>query len=74
MTRGHWSSSGAFLILLAITWWQPLWPGEQALHTSLTVVGLVALAWVQRRHPLPLGPWLLVLLFLSLHTVAARRL
>jgi putative membrane protein len=72
MTRGHWWSLGAFSVLLAATWWQPLWPGEQALHTSLTAFALVALAWVQRRHPLPLGSWLLVLLFLSLHTIAAR--
>ncbi|WP_158840905.1 DUF2238 domain-containing protein [Saccharothrix deserti] len=72
MTRGHWWSLGAFLILLAATWWEPSWPGEQALHTSLTAFALVALAWLQRRHPLPLGSWLLVLLFLSLHTIAAR--
>ncbi|NUT96125.1 MAG: DUF2238 domain-containing protein [Saccharothrix sp.] len=72
MSRGHWWSLGVFGVLVAVTWWEPLWPGEQALHTSLTVVALVALVWVQRRWPLPLGSWLLVLLFLSLHTVAAR--
>ncbi|MFI9813544.1 DUF2238 domain-containing protein [Saccharothrix variisporea] len=72
MSRGHWWSLGAFGVLVAVTWWEPLWPGEQALHTSLTVVALVALVWVQRRWPLPLGSWLLVLLFLSLHTIAAR--
>ncbi|MEJ2853624.1 MULTISPECIES: DUF2238 domain-containing protein [unclassified Saccharothrix] len=72
MGRGHWWSLGVFGVLVAATWWEPLWPGEQALHTSLTVVALAALAWVQRRWPLPLGSWLLVLLFLSLHTIAAR--
>jgi putative membrane protein len=72
MTRRHWWALAAFGALVVATWWKPLWPGEQALHTSLTVVGLIALAWVQRRRPLPLGSWLLVLLFLSLHTIAAR--
>jgi putative membrane protein len=72
MTRWHWWTLAAFAALLLATWWSPLWPGEQALHTSLTVVALLALAWVQRHHPLPLGSWSLVLLFLSLHTIAAR--
>jgi putative membrane protein len=72
MTRRHWWALAAFALLVIATWWQPRWPAEQALHTSLTLVALVALAWVQRRHPLPLGSWLLVLVFLALHTVAAR--
>jgi putative membrane protein len=63
---------GAFLVLLVATWWEPIWPGEQALHTSLTIVALGALAFVQRRWPLSLRSWLLVLVFLSLHTIAAR--
>ena len=72
MTTRHWWALAAFGVVVIASWWHPLWPAEQALHTSLTVVGLVALAWVQRRHPLPLSSWLLVLLFLSLHTIAAR--
>lgn len=72
MTRGHRWSLVAFGVLLAATWWQPPWPAEQALHTSLTAVALVALAWVQRHRPLPLGSWLLVLGFLALHTIGAR--
>ena len=72
MTPWHWWTLTAFAALMLATWWSPLWPGEQALHTSLTLLALLALAWVQRRHPLPLASWLLVLLFLSLHTIAAR--
>ena len=72
MSRWHRWSLAAFGVLVAVTWWAPPWPGEQALHTSLTVVALVALGVVQRRWPLPLGSWLLVLLFLALHTVGAR--
>ncbi|GAA0242327.1 DUF2238 domain-containing protein [Saccharothrix mutabilis subsp. mutabilis] len=72
MSRGHWWALGGFLLVVAVSWWEPLWPGEQALHTSLTVVALVGLLVAQRRWPLSLADWLLVLLFLSLHTIAAR--
>ncbi|WP_306747191.1 hypothetical protein [Saccharothrix yanglingensis] len=44
MTRGHRWSSVAFGVLPAPTWWQPPWPAEQAPHTSLTAVALVASA------------------------------
>ncbi|WP_412735901.1 DUF2238 domain-containing protein [Krasilnikovia sp. MM14-A1259] len=63
---------GAFLIVVAATWWRPLHPAEQALHHSLTVLGLVALVLVQRRRPLPYVSFLLILIFLVLHSVAAR--
>jgi putative membrane protein len=63
---------GAFVIVLAATWWQPQYPAEQALHHSLTVLGLVALVLVQRRRPLPYASFLLILIFLALHSVAAR--
>src|SRR2546427_686231 len=43
----------AVLAVFAISWIHPLWPTEQALHSTLTVVGLVALLWVDRR-----GGWL----------------
>ncbi|MEV6520697.1 DUF2238 domain-containing protein [Longispora sp. NPDC051575] len=62
----------AFALLFAATWWRPQWPAEQALHHSLTVLGLGLLFWVQRRRPLPRSSFLLVLAFLALHTVAAR--
>jgi putative membrane protein len=63
---------GVFLIVLAATWWRPLHPVEQALHHSLTVLGLAALVLVQRRRPLPYASFLLILIFLTLHSVAAR--
>lgn len=61
-----------FLVLAAATWWRPLWPVEQALHNSLTVVGVVLLTVARRRHRLPLSSSLAVLAFLALHVVAAR--
>jgi putative membrane protein len=63
---------GAFLLVVVATWWRPAHPVEQALHHSLTVVGLVALVLVQRRRPLPYSSFLLILIFLILHSVAAR--
>ncbi|MEV4641124.1 DUF2238 domain-containing protein [Actinoplanes sp. NPDC049548] len=63
---------GVFLIVVAATWWRPLYPAEQALHHSLTVLGLVALVLVQRRRPLPYPSFLLIVIFLVLHSVAAR--
>ena len=64
----------AFLVLLAVSWWRPIHPAEQGLHHSLTAIGLVALVVVHRRRPLPYGSFLLVLIFLTLHTIAARPL
>src|SRR5262245_27500467 len=61
-----------FCVLVAATWWRPIWPVEQAMHHSLTMVAVVALVGVQRRRRLSLPSVLLVLVFLALHTVAAR--
>jgi putative membrane protein len=72
MTRGHWWALAVFGAVVAATWWAPPWPAEQALHSSLTLVALVALAWVHRRVGLPLSVWVWALIFLALHTIAAR--
>ncbi|RSM73642.1 DUF2238 domain-containing protein [Actinoplanes sp. ATCC 53533] len=42
------------------------------MHHSLTVLGLAALLLVQRRRPLPYSSFLLIVIFLVLHSVAAR--
>jgi putative membrane protein len=72
MTRAHRWTLVAFLVVLAATWLRPTYPAEQAMHHSLTVLGLVALLLVQRRRPLPYPSFLLIVVFLTLHTVAAR--
>jgi len=64
-----WSGFGA---LVAVSWWHPPYPAEQALHHTLTLVAVVALLWLQRRDLLPIGSLVLVLVFLTLHTIAAR--
>lgn len=65
----------AFLGVLAIflaTWIKPLWPLEQALHSSLTVIGLVALWWVDRRWRLGNGAFAAICGFIALHCIGAR--
>jgi putative membrane protein len=69
--RFKWVLAG-FFVVLAATWWQAPYPAEQAMHHSLTVVGLVALWLVHRWRALPYPSMVLVLVFLSLHSVAAR--
>ncbi|MGW4214063.1 DUF2238 domain-containing protein [Lentzea sp. NPDC004789] len=70
MTRGKWWLLGAFGALVAVTWINPRWPAEQALHSSLTAVALIAL-WLLRKR-LDTARWAWALLFLALHTIAAR--
>jgi putative membrane protein len=60
-----------FAIVFIATWIKPIWPYEQALHTSLTVVGVVLLWWCDRRYQLSALSFILIVLFLTVHTVAA---
>jgi putative membrane protein len=70
-TPHRWALT-AFAALFAVSWWRPLWPVEQGLHHSLTVIALIGLIWAQRRLRLPFPSFLLALIFLTLHTIAAR--
>ncbi|GIF20840.1 putative membrane protein [Actinoplanes tereljensis] len=63
---------GVFVVIVAVTWWRPIYPAEQALHHSLTVLGVVALILVNRARPLPYASFLAILIFLAIHSVAAR--
>lgn len=60
------------LIVFALSWVKPLWPVEQALHSSLTVVGLLALWWADRRWPLGAGAFAAICGFIALHSIGAR--
>ena len=65
----------AFLGVLAVfaaTWIRPLWPLEQALHSALTVAGLAALWWTDRRWPPGDGAFAAICAFVAIHCVAAR--
>lgn len=60
------------LAVFAASWIQPLWPLEQTLHSSLTVIGLVALWWVDRRWGLGNGAFAAICGFIAIHCIAAR--
>lgn len=60
------------LAVFAATWIEPLWPLEQALHGSLTVVGLVWLVLHDRRWPMRTGDYIAICAFIAIHCVAAR--
>ncbi|WP_414715966.1 DUF2238 domain-containing protein [Stenotrophomonas rhizophila] len=62
----------AVLAVFAASWIQPLWPLEQTLHSSLTVIGLVALWWVDRRRGLGNGAFAAICGFIAIHCIAAR--
>ncbi|MEG0194155.1 MAG: DUF2238 domain-containing protein [Stenotrophomonas sp.] len=62
----------AVLGIFAATWIHPLWPLEQTLHSSLTVIGLLALWWVDRRWQLGNGAFIAICGFIAIHCVAAR--
>lgn len=72
MTPSQPVSALLFLAIFACTWISPLWPAEQALHSSLTILGILALWRLRESHPLGDGEFFLVLLFLAIHSVAAR--
>ncbi|MFZ6746732.1 DUF2238 domain-containing protein [Undibacterium sp. JH2W] len=69
------SKTSSFLFALAvfaISWIKPMWPYEQALHSSLTVLGLILLWYYARKNPISDASFLLICLFIAVHCVAAR--
>jgi putative membrane protein len=60
------------LCVFAASWIAPLWPVEQALHSSLTVVGLAWLWWHDRRWPMPTRQFAAICVFICVHCNAAR--
>lgn len=65
----------ASLVAVAVflaSWIAPPWPAEQALHSSLTVIGLIALAWIDPRHRLGNAAFVLICVFVALHCIGAR--
>jgi putative membrane protein len=60
------------LVVLVATWIKPPWPAEQAMHSSLTVLGLGLLWWHVAKHGMQDGDFFAVVLFFCVHSVAAR--
>lgn len=65
-------ASGLVLAVFAASWIAPPWPVEQALHSSLTVLGLAWLWWHDCRWPLQPSHFALVCAFIAVHCVGAR--
>lgn len=55
--------AGRIPVLVLATWWRPIYPAEQAVHHSLTVLGLPGLMILVRRSGLPYASFCLVLIF-----------
>ncbi len=63
---------GIAIAIFAITWIAPIWPVEQALHGSLTVVGLIWLVLHDRRWPMRNADFIAICAFIAVHCIAAR--
>lgn len=60
------------LTIIGISWIDPIWPKEQAMHSSLTAVGLITLFFFNKKFPLKTTDFLLIAIFVILHSIAAR--
>ncbi|NHZ92239.1 DUF2238 domain-containing protein [Massilia sp. CCM 8733] len=65
-------STVIMLLIFAATWFNPPWPMEQALHSSLTVIGFALLWKFTARWGITERDFLLIAVFLSVHSIAAR--
>ena len=72
MPRGKAIAFGLTLAVFGASWIAPRWPVEQALHSSLTVVGLAWLWWHDRRWPLRPAHFVLICAFIIAHCIGAR--
>ncbi len=62
----------AMLLVIAATWIKPIYPAEQALHGSLTVVALLLMWRYSSRLQVSDRDLFFMALFLSFHSIAAR--
>ena len=62
----------ATVLVFLLTWIRPLWPAEQAMHSSLAVVGMAWLLVHDRRWPMGTGAFLAICAFLTVHNIAAH--
>ena len=72
LPRAQLAALIAALAVFGATWIQPLWPRDQALHSSLTVVGFAWLVLHARRWPMRNGDFIAICAFIAVHCVAAR--
>nr|WP_295376814.1 DUF2238 domain-containing protein [Pseudoxanthomonas sp.] len=72
MQAGKRIAFASTLAIFALSWIAPRWPLEQALHSSLTVVGLIWLYAHDRRWPMRTSHFALICFFIALHCIGAR--
>ena len=59
-------------VVIALTWWHPPTPYEQALHGSLTIIGFVVWYLYMRRYRMSLWAFTSIAAFIALHSIGAR--
>ncbi|TQV61651.1 MAG: DUF2238 domain-containing protein [Sulfurovum sp.] len=59
-----------FLVVFIATWIKPIWVYEQSLHSSLTIIALMVLWFYHKKYAINERDFALMMLFLTLHTVA----
>ncbi len=62
----------AMLLVIAASWIKPLYPAEQALHSSLTAIALLLMWRYTTRLQLSDRDVFCIALFLAIHSIAAR--
>lgn len=72
MQRAKGIAFGLTLAVFAASWIAPRWPVEQAMHSSLTVLGLAWLWRHDRRWPLRPSHFVLICAFIVAHCIGAR--
>lgn len=68
--QGGWLA--AYILLSAALCVRAPWPSDLVMHHSMTIVGLLALLWANVRQRWSTPALLLILAFLSLHSLGAR--
>lgn len=65
-------STALTLLVIVATWIHPIWPAEQALHNSMTVVGGIFLWRYLQRYAMRDSHFMLICLFIIIHSIAAH--
>jgi putative membrane protein len=66
------TSISLMILVFVASWINPIWPMEQALHCSLTVVAFGFLWWYVKKHGMNDRDFFLIIIFLCMHSLAAR--
>lgn len=70
--RAQWVWFTLTLLAFGLSWLAPIWPFEQALHSSLTVLALGLMIWLIQTRQLSLRAFALFAVFIMVHCLASR--